>query len=66
MIKLRGSTVLCFPCFYFLEWHEPLIGQSEQPHPQEDFPFFLFRTIEIIIAATTAMIINDIKIVAKF
>lgn len=66
MIKLRGSTVLCFPCFYFCEWHEPLIGQFEQPHPQEDFPFFLFRTIEIIIAATIATIMSEIIIVAKF
>ena len=42
------------------------MGQFEQPHPQEDFPFFLFLTVEIIIAATIATIINDIIIVAKF
>ena len=66
MIKPRGSTVLCFPSFYFLEWHEPLKGQIEQPHPQEDFPFFLFLTVEIIIAATTATIMSEIIIVAKF
>lgn len=66
MIKLRGSAILCFPCFYFFKWHEPLIGQFEQPHPQADFPFFLFLTVEIIIAATTATIISEIIIVDKF
>ena len=51
---------------YFFKLQEPLIGQLEQPHPQEDFPFFLFSTIEIIIAKITKAIISPIIIVAKF
>ncbi len=42
------------------------MGQFVQPHPQENLPFFLFRTIEIIIAVTTAVIISVIMTVAKF
>ena len=66
MIQIKGSKIICFPFIYFLEWHEALIGQFEQPQPQEDFPFFLFFTIEIIIAATKATIMSEIIIVAKF
>lgn len=47
-------------------WHDPLIGQLEQPREQEDFPFFLFLTILTIIAVTTAISKAQIITVAKF
>lgn len=51
---------------YFLGWQEPLIGQSAHPHPQEDFPFFLFFIMLTIIAETTAIKTAQIIIVAMF
>ena len=50
--------------FYLLQ--DPFIGQFEQPHEQEDFPFFLFLTILKIIAATTAISTTQTIIVAEF
>ena len=52
--KKRGEEKSS-PYFYFLGWQEPPIGQSAHPHPQADFPFFLFLTILTIIAAITAI-----------
>ena len=49
----------------YFEWQELLIGQFEHPQPQEVFPFFLFRIIEIIIAVTIAVSTKHIIIVAK-
>lgn len=51
---------------YFSGWQEPLIGHCAHPHPQEDFPFFLFFIILTIIAATTAIRTPQIMIVAIF
>lgn len=52
--------------FYFPVWQESLIGQSAHPHEQEDFPFFLFFIICMIIAATTKIKTAQIIIVAMF
>ena len=49
---------------YFFVWQEPLIGQSEQPQPQDETPFFLFLTIPTITAATIATSAAQIRIVA--
>ena len=54
------------PKIYDLGWQDPLIGQFAHPHPQEDFPFFLSRTIPTIIAATTAINIAQMITVAIF
>lgn len=51
---------------YFLGWQEPLIGQFEHPHPQEDFPFFLLRIKFMIMAEITAISTTQIIIVAMF
>lgn len=51
---------------YFLGWQEPLIGHCAQPHPQEDFPFFLFFTMLTIIAVTMAIKTAQIMIAAIF
>lgn len=51
---------------YLLRSHFSLIGQFEHPHPQEVLPFFLFFIICVTTAATTAINITDITIVAPF
>lgn len=42
------------------------MGQSEHPHPQEDFPFFLLRIMPAMMAATTAISTAHIMMVAIF
>lgn len=42
------------------------MGQPEQAHPHEDFPFFLFRIMPAIMATTIAASTAQIIIVAKF
>lgn len=54
------------PKRYFTEWQLPFIAQFAQPQPQEDFPFFLSRTILPITAATTAISTAQITTVATF
>ena len=51
---------------YFSEWQKPFPEQPAHPHPQEDFPFFLFFTILTIIAATTAIKTAQMITVAIF
>ena len=51
---------------YFFVWQEPLIGQSEQPQPQDETPFLRFLTIPAITAATIAISAAQIRIVAMF
>lgn len=56
----------------FIGWQAPLIawqlpaGQLAPPQPQDDFPFFLPRTILTIIAATTRTKTTLMMIVAIF
>jgi len=51
---------------YLPLWQEPAIAQWAQLQPQEDLPFFLFRTRLTIIAATTAISTRHIITVAIF
>ena len=51
---------------YLPLWQEPDIAQWAQLQPQEDLPFFLFRTRLTIIAATTAISTRHIITVAIF
>ena len=69
------AGIWCLGVFYFKRlstgpspyqlflWHESLMAQLEQPHPQEDFPFFFLFTIDIITIVTTAISISNITIV---
>jgi len=56
--NLTHHTSGLFVSIYFL-WHMPLEGQFSQPHPQEDFPFFLscrsFITINVTKTAKMRM-----------
>lgn len=52
--------------YIFFLLHSPLIGQFAHPHPQEDLPFFLSRTIPAITAATITSSTAQMSIVAIF
>lgn len=53
-------------CFGSYRWQAPFIGHPEQPQPQEDFPFFLLRTVKNIIRATITARNAQTAIVAIF
>ena len=72
MSQIAKNFVKFIPCdeydkFYFIcPWQVPPIGQEEHLQPQEDFPFFVFLTMVIMMDPVTAMTISKVTMVPRF
>lgn len=61
----RGGERLYTAQFFFW-WHAPCMAHPAQCPPQEDFPFFLSRTMPTTITATIPAKTSATRIVARF